>query len=1543
MLSDLNKSYRRRRSAGKLILAACVLLVASAGDALAQGLFVSSVSVERDVVYGGQSITGLVRVNGIRVNDITIALSVNNQSVTIPASVTVPRANTTGVVTFSITARPVQSKMAVTITASLGSSSRATTITVFPPRLLRLRVQPSTVIGGSGGATGTIDLSLDTLSGDDVTFSTVVSLSTNLPMNNRSVTVPSSVTVPGNTTSAAFQIATQTVTSSITVTITASLDNIERTATITVQPPPPTLSSISLNSTSITGGGSVAGTVTLSGAAPTATTVTLSSSSASVATVTPTAVTVAAGATTAAFQVSTTAVASQVSVTITATLGSVSRTTTLAVQPAPPTLSAVSLNPSSVTGSTAVTGTVTLTGPAVPAAGSTVIPFTVALLSSSSVATVPASVTVPAGSTTANFNVMTSPVTAPVNVTITATVGNVSRTATLTVNPPLTITSPSQLPSPAPGSAYSYTLTATGGSGSGYTWSATGLPAWLTLSASGTLSGAPPTGASAATFTVGVRDSAGNSATKSVTVPFGVTITSSNPLPPATPGSAYSFTFTASGGTGTGYTWSASGLPAWLTLQPTGVLSGSPPADANSIPSLLVAVRDSGGNTGAGSFALPVVGARPVLTTLTPPSIAAGGSSFNLTVTGSGFLAGAVVFWNTTPLATTVVSSAQLVAVVGASLIESPEAVSISVSSNSTTSNALPFAITTRVRITTISPLLMATVGEPYLQAFAAAGGSGSYQWTAGLPSWLTLSPAGVLTGVPLAGTPSVNFTVTVTDSTGGTATSNFVLPVGAALTISPATLPSGAPDATYVFAFQASGGSGGGYTWTAARLPVWLTLSPTGLLKGTPPATSVGNYAFTVSVKDVGGATASGSYSLTITPRPSPAVSSISPGNVTAGGLPFTLSVTGSNFAQTALAQWNGSPLPTSVTDSSHLSANVSASLIAAAGSADVTVSSLSVISNASPLKIAGPPPAGLTLSQTGFTFQVVQNGPPPVPQAFRVLSAGEPLSYSVVASTLEIGPAWLSATPLGGSTDFSPTVTVQVDPTGLQPGDYYGQLKVSSTGASNPQLVSVVLIVASPSVTLGPVVEPVGLLFVGAPGGVAPPSRGLTLQNPNARDIAFTSSAVFPNETQWFTYEPTAGVVPGGRQLTVNVRPSVANLAPAVYQAQLQFQFADGPKRLVTLVLVVGAGAQGGGSRLLSTRNDSACSPSLLIPVVVLLAGGEGFQVPAGASTPIAVVAVDDCGVPLESTGSVTASFSNGDPSLPLRSLGAAPGDDVLSARWTGTWPARNTRTETMMVTITAENNARTRKGVMYVSGRVDEILTAPMIGDGAIMGSAAFNSGPAPGSLVTIAGSRLADTVTPGNSVPRPLDLQGTSVVLGESALPLLYSAPDQINAIIPFGVTANMTHSIVVRRGRRQSAVQTVSINEFQPAIFTTNGSGTGQGHIYNATHGFALAGPASPAVAGDVLVLYCAGLGRVDPAVAAGNAAPLSPLSQTVMQPVVTIGEVPAKVEFSGLAPTYTGLYQINAVMPQGVAAGDAVKVVVTAGTVSSPPVTIAVR
>jgi Subtilase family len=212
-----------------------------------------------------------------------------------------------------------------------------------------------------------------------------------------------------------------------------------------------TLSSLTLNPTSVNGGNPSTGRVTLSGPAPAGgTVISLSSGNTSVASV-PAQIPVAAGATMATFQVTTATVSNSTAVTISASNpGGASQTASLTVTPAPasgPSLTSLTLNPTTVNGGTPSTGVVTLSAPA-PGGGAVIS------LSSNNtaVATVPTSVTIPAGATGVTFTVSTSAVTTATPATISASYAGVTLTDSLTATPPGT-----------PAGTYNLTMTGTAG------------------------------------------------------------------------------------------------------------------------------------------------------------------------------------------------------------------------------------------------------------------------------------------------------------------------------------------------------------------------------------------------------------------------------------------------------------------------------------------------------------------------------------------------------------------------------------------------------------------------------------------------------------------------------------------------------------------------------------------------------------------------------------------------------------------------------------------------------------------------------------------------------------------------------------------------------------------------------------------------------------------------------------------------------------------------------------------------------------------------
>ena len=180
----------------------------------------------------------------------------------------------------------------------------------------------------------------------------------------------------------------------------------------------------------------------------------------------------------------------------------------------------------------------------------------------------------------------------------------------------------------------------------------------------------------------------------------------------------------------------------------------------------------------------------------------------------------------------------------------------------------------------------------------------------------------------------------------------------------------------------------------------------------------------------------------------------------------------------------------------------------------------------------------------------------------------------------------------------------------------------------------------------------------------------------------------------------------------------------------------------------------------------------------------------------------------------------------------------------------------------------------------------------------------------------------------------------VIAGEPA-PIFYASNGQLNAAIPFDVTANTSQQVLVTRDTTISVPISVDVAPAQPAVFLAPvANAPNQGSIFavrttSSGQTSFLAGPSSPATTGDTLVIYSDGLGAVNQTIAPGAAAPASPAAKTNDQPQVTIGGQTSTVAFSGLV----GVYQINGVVP----AADQVPVVINISGQVSPAVTIAVK
>jgi hypothetical protein len=190
----------------------------------------------------------------------------------------------------------------------------------------------------------------------------------------------------------------------------------------------PTLNAVNASPGSVVGGNTSSGTVALTAPAP-AGGIAVSLASASSAFSVPSSVTVVQGASSAGFAITTSPVSVTTAGTLSATYNGVTKTATVTVNPPPaPTLSALALNPASVTGGFNSVGKVTLTASAAAGGAS------VALSSSNaSLASVPASITVPQGATSQDFIITTKKPAKNTPVTLFAVHNGVTKTAGLTV------------------------------------------------------------------------------------------------------------------------------------------------------------------------------------------------------------------------------------------------------------------------------------------------------------------------------------------------------------------------------------------------------------------------------------------------------------------------------------------------------------------------------------------------------------------------------------------------------------------------------------------------------------------------------------------------------------------------------------------------------------------------------------------------------------------------------------------------------------------------------------------------------------------------------------------------------------------------------------------------------------------------------------------------------------------------------------------------------------------------------------------------------
>ncbi len=577
------------------------------------------------------------------------------------------------------------------------------------------------------------------------------------------------------------------------------------------------------------------------------------------------------------------------------------------------------------------------------------------------------------------------------NITAANSVGSPSAPAAFPINAPTpSITSLNPTSATAGGAAFTLTVNGTSFlTGAVVQWNGTALT--TTFVSATQLTAAVPASliATAGSGSIAALN-AGGSPSATVTFPINAPTPSITSLSPtsATAGGA-AFTLTVNGTsflTGAKVQWNGTALTT--TFVSSTQLTAAVAASLIAAPGTASVTAVNTGGSPSATVAFPINAPTPSITSLSPTSATVGGAAFTLTVNGSNFLTGATVQWNGTALTTTFVSSTQLTAAVAASLIAAPGNASVTaVNTGGSTSTATTFSINVPTpTITTLSPISV-TAGAA---AFTLTVNGSSFlsgaivQWNGTTLTTTFVSTTQLTAAVPanlIASAGSVSITAV---NTGGSTSAATAFAVNAPSTLAITSLsPNSAAAGGTAFTLTVNGTgfvSGSLVQWNGSALATTF-VSATQLTAAVPASLILSAGSLGIAVLNPGGSSSSPTTFAVIAPT----ITSLSQVTALAGSSALTLTVNGTGFLSTAIVQWNGSALATTSVSATQLIATVPANLIAAAGSAMVSVAnSGGTASNAITFTITtqliptltGLSPNEATAGEPAFTLAVTGSG---------------------------------------------------------------------------------------------------------------------------------------------------------------------------------------------------------------------------------------------------------------------------------------------------------------------------------------------------------------------------------------------------------------------------------------------------------------------------------------------------------------------------------------------------------------------------------------
>jgi hypothetical protein len=581
------------------------------------------------------------------------------------------------------------------------------------------------------------------------------------------------------------------------------------------------------------------------------------------------------------------------------------------------------------------------------------------------------------------------------------------------------------------GQSYSYQFQAGGIPAATYSFTTGSLPGGLSMDSSGLVTGTPAAG-TGGVYSLTVQAS---NIAASVSEPVQLTVneapafTSTAP-PAAVAGTAYSFTFTASGFPAP--TFSIAGtLPSGLSLDSsTGVLSGTPAAGTGGTYSLVVHATNT--TSTADQSVILDVNEAPAFTSADQATFQVGVSG-TFTIQTSGFATPAITESGTLPTGLTFTDNGDGTATIAGSPAAGTQGITnVTLTATNQTSSAqqsLTIQTDLTPTVTSLAPPA-AVAGTAYSFTFTADGfPAPTFNIAGTLPSGLSLdSSTGVLSGTPAAGTGGTYSLVVTAANSVGTATQNVVLSVNEAPAFTGPPPPDATVGQTYSYQFQAGGVPGATYSFTSGSLPSGLTMGSPGLVTGTPAAGTGGVYPLTVQAANLVGSV---TESVQLTVDEAPAITS-PPSAVFVVGTVGTFTIQTTGVPVSSLSESGAMPSGLTFTDNHDGTATISGT--PAAGSAGAyqlvitaRVPQLPDATQTLTLK-AKEAPAFTSPSSAGFTVGVKGT--------FTVTASGFPTPSFTLTGTLPAGLAFadkgngtatISGTPVAG-TAGSYTVTVNV-----------------------------------------------------------------------------------------------------------------------------------------------------------------------------------------------------------------------------------------------------------------------------------------------------------------------------------------------------------------------------------------------------------------------------------------------------------------------------------------------------------------------------------